>query len=219
MKNKLKVLSLVFLLLTPALFAQKTLSEGTLTYDISIRNTAGKNAAVSSATLIVYLKGLISRTDMVSNLGSEKIIHDAKNGTAAILKEYSGQKLMITLTKDNWLEKNSKTQGLAFTDQAEKKQILNYPCTKATAKLNDGTAITVYYTKDVVVQNKEYSPLFNNLAGVPLQYQVETGALTLTYTINKIDQAMVPQNKFELPKAGYRVITYDENKQGKKVSL
>jgi len=216
MKKKGTVLSLVFMLLATAVFAQKTISEGTLTYDITIKNTAEKNAAGSTASLVVYLKGLNSRTDMVSHLGSEKTIYDAKNGTAAILKEYSGQKLMITLTKNNWIEKNKKSAGLSFIDQPEKMQILNYQCSKAIAKLNDGSILTVYYTREVVLQNKEYDPLFANLAGVPLQYQVETGNLTLTYTISKIDQAIVPQNKFDLPKAGYRVITYDENKQGKK---
>jgi len=216
MKNKWTALSLVFVVITTTVVAQKNLVEGTLTYDIEIRNAAEKNAKGSAASLVVYLKGLNSRTDMVSNLGSEKTIYDAKTGTAAILKEYSGQKLMITLTKDNWVEKNKKAQGLKFTDQVEKKQLLNYQCTKAIATLNDGSILTVYYTKDVVIQNKEYDPLFKNLAGVPLQYQVETGKLTLIYTINKIDQAIVPQAKFELPKAGYRVITYDENKQGKK---
>jgi GLPGLI family protein len=216
MKNKWTFLLLSLMGLTPAVSAQKTISEGTLTYDISIRNTSEKNAAGSTASLVVYLKGLYSRTDMISNLGSEKTILDSKNGTAAILKEYSGQKLMITLTKNNWTEKNKKAAGLSFVEQAEKMQILNYQCSKAVARLTDGTTLTVYYTKELLLQNKEYDPLFKNLAGVPLQYQVETGKLTLTYTINKIDQAIVPQNKFELPKAGYRVITYDDNKQGKK---
>lgn len=216
MKNKLAVILSAFAVLSMPVFAQKVIAEGTLTYNIAIQNTAQKNVPAANASQVVYLKGLVSRTDMMSNLGSEKTIYDAKTGTAAILKEYSGQKLMITLTKENWAEKNNKSQGVTFSDLAEKKAILNYQCTKATAKLNDGSVITVYYTKELAVQNKEYDPLFKNLEGVPLQYEVETDKLTFTYTISKIDQAIVPQSKFDLPKAGYRVITYDENKQGKK---
>ncbi len=216
MKNKLTVLSIAFLMLAVAGFSQKTISEGTLTYDIAIQNTTNKNAAVTNASLLIYLKGSTSRSDMVSSLGIEKTIYDAKTGTAVILKEYSGQKLMITLTKENWAEKNRKAQNVSFTDQQEKKQILNYQCTKAVAKLNDGSILTVYYTKEVSVQNKDYDPLFKNLDGLPLQYEVETGKMKFTYTISKIDQAIVPQAKFELPKTGYRVMTYDENKLGKK---
>jgi hypothetical protein len=216
MKNKFTVLSSALILLVTSVFAQKVIPEGTLTYDIAIQNNSEKNAIVTNAALVVYLKGSVSRTDMVSNLGSEKTIYDTKAGTAVILKEYSGQKLMITLSKDNWAEKNKKAQGIYFTDMTEKKQLLNNQCTKAVAKLNDGSMLTVYYTKDLTLQNKEYDPLFTNLGGVPLQYEVESGKLRFTYTINKIDQTIVSQSKFDLPKTGYRVITYDENKSGKK---
>lgn len=216
MKKKLAGLSFALVLVSITAMAQKVISEGILTYDISIQNSTEKNTAATSASLTVYLKGLLSRSDMTSNLGSEKTIYDAKAGTAVILKEYSGQKLMITLTKENWAEKNKKAQGISFTDQAEKKQVLDYECTKAVAKLSDGSTITVFYTKDLALQNKEYDPIFKTLGGVPLQYIVETDKLKFTYTISKIDQVSVPQAKFELPKTGYRVITYDENKQGKK---
>ena len=217
MKNKLLAISLVLFLSGTSGFAQKAVSEATLSYNIAIQNaTDAASTATTNAALTVYLKGSISRTDMTSSLGSEKTIYDAKAGTAVILKEYSGQKLMITLTKENWQEKNKKTRGVSFKELAEKKEILNYQCTKAIAKLNDGSTITVYYTKDLTVQNKEYDPLFKNLDGLPMQYEVESGKLKFTYTINKIDLNSIPQAKFDLPKTGYRVITYDENKLGNK---
>lgn len=212
---KILIISLASLFSGTVAFAQKAISEGTLSYDIAIKNTADKApTTATNAALTVYIKGTVSRTDMTSNLGSEKTVYDAKAGTAVILKEYSGQKLMITLTKENWKEKNKKSDGVSFTDQAEKKEILNYSCTKAIGKLDDGSTITVFYTKDLTVQNKEYDPLFKTLSGLPLQYEVETGKLKFTYTINKIDQNSLPQVKFDIPKTGYRIITYDENKQG-----
>jgi len=195
--------------------AQKAVSEGVLTYDIAIKS-GDKAAATSNATATVYLKGAFSRTDMTSSVGNEKTIQDGKTGTAVILKEYSGQKLMITLTRENWAEKNKRSAGVVFTDVAEKKQVLNYNCTKATAKLNDGSLLTVYYTKDLQVQNKEYDPLFKNLDGLPMMYEVETGKMKFVYSMSKIDLGNVLQTKFDIPKTGYRVITYDENKQGNK---
>ena len=48
-------------------------------------------------TTTVYLKGNNSRTDMVSPLGKEITIFNSKSDNAVILKEFSGQKLMITL--------------------------------------------------------------------------------------------------------------------------
>lgn len=211
------MLSVSMLLMGIRSVAQKAIAEATFTYSINIQSAgAAADNPLQGAASTVYIKGAFSRIDVSSNLGNEKTIHDAKVGTAVILKEYSGQKLMITLTKENWLEKNKRSEGISFTDQAEKKEIMGYQCTKATATLNDGAVLTVYYTKDIVAQNKEYNPLFKNLDGIPMQYEVESGKMKFIYTMVKIDLSSLPQNRFDYPKTGYRVITYNENKQGAK---
>jgi len=198
--------------------AQKTISEGTLVYDIDIQPLK-KDAGASSltgATETIYLKGGLSRRDMVSNLGNEKTIHDSKTGDAVILREYSGQKLMITLTKQNWTDRNKRNDGVEFTPSAETKEILGHPCNKATAQLKDGSTITVYYTKDFDVNNKEYNVLVKNLDGLPMQYELDTKKMKFIYTITKIDLNSLPVARFEFPKTGYRVMTYEENQAGKK---
>jgi len=198
--------------------AQKTISEGTLTYDINIQssNKDATSSALNGATETIYLKGGLSRKDMVSSLGNEKTIHDSKTGNAVILKEYSGQKLMITLTKQNWDARNSKNAGVVFTTLSETKDILGYKCVKATAQLKDGSTMTLYYTKDLNVINKEYNALFKNLDGLPMQYELESKKMKFTYTISKIDLNSLPVARFEFPKSGYRVMTYEENQGSKK---
>lgn len=217
MKKLTPVISAIFLLLATGSFAQKVVSEGSFTYSISILQANNQPApanALNGATSTTYVKGLFSRIDMASNLGNEKTIHDTKTGTGIILKEYSGQKLMITLTKENWQEKNKRFAGIVFTDQNEKKEILGYQCTKATATLNDGSVLTVFYTRDITIQNQEYNPLFKGLPGLPMQYEVGNSKMKFLYTITKIDLNAMAQAKFDYPKSGYRVISYDENKQG-----
>lgn len=216
MKKQAFFLAIIATLSAVSAIAQKAMSEGVFTYDIVIKSADNAAGTGSNATATIYLKGAQSRTDVSSSVGNEKTIQDSKTGTAVVLKEYSGQKLMITLTKENWVEKNKRSAGIIFTEGTEKKDILNYSCTKATAKLNDGSLLTVYYTKDLAVQNKEYDPLFKNLTGVPLMYEVETGKMKFVYTMSKIDLGNVPVTKFDIPKTGYRVITYDENKKGNK---
>jgi len=210
--------TIIFLLISSFSFAQKTISEGTLTYNINMLSATSKplTNSLNGATVTVYLKGALSRTDMASSLGNEKIIYDAKTGNAVILKEYSGQKLMITLTKENWFSKNKKTDGVAFTNLNETKEISGYQCSKATAKLNDGSLLTVFYTKNLIPLNKDYDPAFKNLPGLPVQYEFESGSVKFIYNLDKIDLSAVTATKFETPKSGYRVMTYDENRQGKK---
>src|SRR6188768_2067529 len=90
-------------------FAQKVISEGTIVYDIVIQtgnSEPKKGDPLEGATTTVYLKGNNSRTDMISALGKEVTIYNSKTNNAVILKEFSGQKLMITLTKEDWKLKN-----------------------------------------------------------------------------------------------------------------
>jgi hypothetical protein len=39
------------------------------------------------------------------------------------------------------------------------------------------------------------------------------GTLTIKYTVSKINLNPVPASKFDIPKSGYREMTYDESKK------
>lgn len=203
-------------LLNPFAFAQKTISEGTITYNISTQSEGPSQAdPLNGATNTVSLKGSLSRTDMTSPLGKETTIYDEKIGAGVILKEYSGQKLMITLTKENWATINNKFEGINFVSTAETKTIAGYGCTKAIGKLHDGSSIVVFYTTDVNISNKDYSKIFKNLPGLPVEYEFQNGKLKFKYLLSAINFGSVPVSKFDFPKAGYRIMSYDESKQGK----
>ena len=200
-------------------FAQKTISEGTIVYDIVIQsgNKEPQMAdALDGGTITVSIKGGQTRSDMVSALGKETTIHDAKTGNAVILKEYSGQKLMITLTKDNWEAKNKAYSDIKFELSNETITVAGYTCNKAVAKMPNGKSFVVYYAPDLVVTNKEYNTTFKNLPGLAMQYEYESGAMKYKYTVAKVNFEPVPSSKFDFPKAGYRIMTYEENQQMRK---
>ena len=222
MMNKKNILMVLLMFLTVSSFAQKTLSEGTIVYDVVV-NTGNKEPqmadALDGATTTVYLKGSKSRTNMVSALGTESNIYDSKTGNAIILKEYSSQKLMITLTKENWETKNKAYSNVMFEFLPETKEINGYSCKKAIAKMSNGKTFNVYYTADVVVSNKEYNYTFKDLPGLAIQYEIEAGKTKINYTVSKIDFTAVATSKFDTPKTGYRVMTYEENQQMKKSGI
>ena len=224
MKASLKITGLIIMnVMSISLYAQKTISEGILTYTISTQTETqtgkGQPDPLKGATNTIYIKGGLSRTDMVSPLGRESTIYDSKTGTGVILKEYSGQKLMITLTKENWLNQNKRFEGISFVTTSETKSIAGYSCTKATAKLNDGSLVTVYYASDVIVINKEYNQAFKTLPGLPVQYEFENGKMKFQYLLIAVNFASVPALKFDFPKSGYRVMSYDESQQSKKAGI
>ena len=209
-------LALLTLLFGSPAYTQKTFAEGTIIYNIEIRtanNLPGKENVLKGGTNTIYLKGHNSRTEMLSPLGNETTIHDAKLGNAVILKEFSGQKLMINLTRENWLEKNKSYNNIKFEMVDETKVIAGYKCKKAVTKMADGKSFLVYYSPGLLVSNKEYNPTFTNLPGLAMEYEIESGNMNFKFTVAKINSDPVHVSKFDFPKSGYRVMTYEENQQ------
>lgn len=208
-------LALLALMVHQSADAQKTLSEGTIVYDITVQ-TGSKEPQLADmfdgARTTVYLKGSQSRTEMVSPLGTTTTILDAKNNSGAVLKEYGNQKLLIKITRQDLEDINKKYAGIVFTMQNETKNIAGYECRKAVAKLSDGSTFTVYFTKELVTENKDYDYQFKTLPGLPLEYESSMGNLKVKYTASKIAFDPVPLQKFVVPASGYRQLTYQESK-------
>ena len=214
--KKFTLLLVISTLWTIMVQAQKKISELTMVYDASVSTGSSDPKiadAFDGATTTVYIKGNMSRSEMVSALFSSTTIHDSKTGAAVVLREVSGQKLLIRMTAQNWTDKNKRYDGITFTNTSETKTIAGYKCTKATATLKDGTVFTVYYTSDIIPENRDYDYQFRNLNGLPLEYELVQGKLTIKYTVSSINMNPVPVSKFDLPKSGYREMTYEESKK------
>lgn len=187
-----------------------------LVYDAAVTTGASEpkmGDAFDGATTTVYIKGAMSRSEMVSALASFTSIYNARTGTAVVLQEISGQKLLIHMTADNWKEKNKRYDGISFSNTSETKTIAGYKCIKAVATMSDGSAFTVYYTKDIIPENTAYNEQFKNLEGLPLEYELTHGKLKIKYTLSKINMNPVPASKFDIPKSGYREMTYEESRK------
>lgn len=217
MKNSLLSLTLLLTLAFSAA-AQKKLTEGTISYDVVITTGSEKpkNADFLDGTTVVnYIKGDKSRTEMVSPLGTLTTIYDGTKNSIVILKDIGEQKYMITLTPADWKDANRKYEGISFTYEDGEKTILGYKCKKAVAQLQDGTTYTVWYTPDLIPQNKNFQYETRSLPGLAMEYEtVNAKGEKTTYTVSQISFSPVPASKFDLPKSGYRVMTYAESKTG-----
>lgn len=211
-----------FLLLT-ALFifqttqAQKKVSELTLVYDITVATTGDKPELAqmfNGATTTVYIKDNNHRTEDVTALGQSVTIYNGKTGSAVVLKEYGSQKVLIRMTPDDWKSSNKQYEGISFTPGTERKTIAGYSCTQATGTMKDGTVFTVFYTKDIIPENKEYNAQFAALDGLVLEYSFTKNKMTVVRTVSQVKESSIPPSKFEAPKSGYREMTYAESKKG-----
>lgn len=216
MKKAVYIASVLLLVFSLKLSAQKKLTEATITYDIIVNtNNKSPQAAdlLDGATSVIYLKGNSSRSEMVSSLGKQSTIIDGKTGDVTLLKDYGEQKYMITMTPDNWKQSNKKYEGITFSYVDEYKTITGYKCQKAIGHLPDSSTFTVYFTRDLEPINKDFQYLNKNLPGLAIQYEASLGKLMVTYVVSSVNFNPVPASKFDLPKTGYRVMTYEESRK------
>jgi GLPGLI family protein len=211
MKILLCIAACVFGLNTINSFGQKKISDFSIVYDYEISN--GTSAKPLTGSNSIYVKGNLSRSETGSQSYSSSIIHDATTGTGVILKEVSGQKILIHLTPQNWEQINSKDEAVTFSNTAETKTIAGYKCTKAVAKAGDGSSYSVYYTSELSVDNSDYNQKFKNLPRLQIEYELTKGNFIIKYTFSKINLNPVPASKFDIPKSGYREMTFEESKK------
>lgn len=217
MKHLRNIVTLIALMTGVAATAQKVYNEGTVTYNVVVSTGSSQAKAadlLDGATQKVFIKGQMTRSELKSILGTGITLRDTKSGTGVTINEYGDDKVLIRMNKAEYDDANKKYVGIKFELKDESKVILGYNCKLAIATLNDGkSTFRVYYTTDLVFQNKDYGPQFNGLPGFPLEYEAEIGTMRVTYRADKISFDPITAALFDLPKAGYREMTYEEVKK------
>lgn len=196
-------------------FAQTKFSEGSIVYNITV-NTNDANPKLADgfdgATNTIYVKGNLSRIELVSVYGTQSTIMDLRTGNVTVLKEYGDKKYLINMTHADWIDANKKYDSVSFTYENEYKTIAGYNCEKAIGKLKNGETFTVFFTKELIPENQEIQYNNRSLGGIALEYESDLGKNKVTFTASKISFDPVPALKFDLPKSGFRVLTYKESK-------
>jgi GLPGLI family protein len=195
-------------------FSQTRFSEGSIIYTITV-NTNDSNPKLADgfdgATNTIYVKGKLSLAQLVSVYGTQSTIIDGISGKITVLKEYGEKKYMIEMTSSDWKEANAKYDSISFTYENDYAKIAGYNCQKAVGKLKNGDLFTVYFTRDLIPENKDFQYSNKSLPGVALEYESILGKNKVTFTASKVSFDPVPLAKFDVPKTGFRKMTYQES--------
>ena len=205
-----------FIFLAATVFSQKRITEGVIVYNLVVNtndSTPKLADGLDGATNTVYIKGRLSRSEFVSIYGTQTTIIDNKTKNVTLLKEYGGKKYMITLLPADWTETNKKYDSVSFSFENDYKTIAGYNCRKAIGKLKSGETFIVYYTTDLLPDNQEFQYSNKTLPGLALEYETTIGNKKAVFTAASVSFNPVPIAKFDLPKSGFRVITYEESKK------
>ena len=188
--------------------AQKRFSEGTIGYSVTM--ISGGVKTPGETVSLQMIKGGHYRSELTSDVGKTTTIYDLSEAAGAILREFGTQKIMIPLRKKEWDLREQKKGIINFNFLEETKEILGYTCSKAVAEKADGTSIVLFFTKEIIPENKDMELQFQQLPGFVLEYESIQGDFTVNYKAKFLNFDPVPIQKFDLPKSGYRIMEYTD---------
>jgi hypothetical protein len=209
-----KILLPIFFFAVAPSVAQKRFSEGTIVFTVSTFIDGTK--IEDDATAVHMTKGGHVRSEMSSSIGKTITIFDTREGKGAVIRELGSQRILIPLNRANWAETNEKFQNLVYAFSEDSIKLIGFKCSRANAILEDSTVIAVFYTREISTENPEVDSQFGTLPGMALQYSYTKGNTMVVYTATAINFDPVPIQRFDVPSSGYRVLSYEESKKGRK---
>ncbi|RFS20972.1 hypothetical protein DVR12_16605 [Chitinophaga silvatica] len=169
------------------------------------------DAMLEGSTLTQYIRGPLSRIDMNFNIVHFTYLLNSKDETITTLIDQHGNKYLIKADKQQYIKDMQQYEGIKFTDQAGTKEIAGYKCRRAVGTMSDGQTFEVYYTTDLVPENKQYNRRFMNLDGMPLEFEILTkNGSKMRVTATKVDLYPIPASYFDVPKSGYKIVSQQE---------
>lgn len=162
---------------------------------------------MKATTKTVYIKGVNSRTDLISPSFSQSVIYNKNTATATILRNIGANKFMTKLDQAKWIEEHTRYTNMKLVKSDETKTILGYECRKLTLELSDGTTLTVFYATNISPSVKEFEYQFKDVPGFVLEYESTEGeGRKIKYTAAQINFNPVPASRFDIPVSGYRIL-------------
>lgn len=210
-KSLFTFLSLVVVTISQA-FGQRLVSDAKIVYNIHSSNQSPADSLFAAGKLTQYMKGFQSRVDIDFTDVHISYLINSKDQTVVTLINNNDQIRYLTRAGKEEYEKELKLYAAAqFKDANETKKIAGYNCKKAIAKLPDGSTFEVYYTADLIPENKQYNRRFVNLKGMPLQFEIlNKNGLKMTMEAVSVELNAIPGSYFDAPKTGYKEISRDE---------
>lgn len=214
MMRKYFILILVSYCISAPAFAQRTVSDAIVHYSVQVPDGQPNAGAFAGSTMVQYIRGVMSRLDMNLNVVNYTYIVNTKEETYVTLITRNTDKYLIHVGRAQFEKDLKQYEAVKFVDKPETKRIAGYTCRHAVASLVDGQTFDVWYTPDLVAENRMYNRRFMNLKGLPLEFELLLkGGGKLKVVATSVDLSPVPASTFDVPRGGYKEISEAELKQ------
>ncbi|MBS1641336.1 MAG: hypothetical protein JST94_11380 [Bacteroidetes bacterium] len=207
------LISIIFIICSNTIIAQqRTVAECTVTYQIVLDSTTDKEFvnALNNSSKTLYIKGNLSRTDLVTTNYLQTTFVGRDTGNITILRQIGDNKLITYLTNTKWNKLNNLYDSAVFTSTNETKKIAGYDCKRINVQLKNGDTYVLYYATAIAPSVKNFEYLFKKIPGFVLEYEVQQQkGIKVKYKAVKVNLSPVAASKMEIPTTSYRLLNED----------
>jgi hypothetical protein len=193
--------------------AQKLFIEGTIEYSCTLQpSSADGNMGEHTGRYIITVKGQQVRKEfhLDDNNFDNTIILNGDANTAYSLKTTQGKKYAIQLNMNELQQHDEKYSGFRLQDEGNGETMAKLSSQKAKVIYNDGSSVSISYTKEWQPADDHLFEHFPAIAGIPLDYTYTTGnGALIHFHAEKVTPGVVESGAFRLPK-DYKIISTSE---------
>lgn len=195
--NNIKQIALSLALTTIgfAATAQKTFTEGVITYTISANGQASEAKN--------YFKGDSSSYQTQQGPADIKILSNDKGGFLVILVDVpvASMKKAAVATPADLEQMKDKEPAFTSTPTTETQTIAGYKCKKVKVKdSKSGSDFDVWVTNDINAPANNLTKYFTNLGGFPVKFSTLQMGQKIDVTLKSIVEEKVKPGTFSIPK-------------------
>ncbi|MGI4021022.1 MAG: DUF4412 domain-containing protein [Janthinobacterium lividum] len=186
--------------------AQKTISEGLITYNVS---TNGQQQETKN-----YFKGDSSSYQLQQGPAAIKILTNDKADYLAFIIDVpvASMKKAAVATPADMEQMKDQEPKFTSTQTTETQTIAGFKCKKVQVKdSKSGSSFDVWVTNDVSAPTNSLTKYFANFGGFPVKFTTIQMGKPLEVTVKSISAEKVKAGTFSIP-AGFDRITFEDLK-------
>jgi len=216
MKKIASILSLLFI--TISVFSQP-LAEGRVVFEIKMgKDVDPQMSSMMPKEATAWFKKGKSRFEMSMMMGIKNTtITDENTKTSVTLMDMMGNKYAVkSIIGEEDAETKKMLENSKITPTTETKIIAGYKCTKTIVEFKDKTGITskfdIWSTTDLAFTSRGQGGWMSKIEGAALEFSINQGPISLTFSAKEIINEAVPDTKFVIP-ADYKEMSMDDLKK------
>ena len=224
MKNLINLSLFLFLTLSTfmGVSAQKTMSDGTITYELKLEKDNPMAGMLNGTNMVLSFKGSLMKTsvNIMGGMMSMNIVMDnsAKKGVMLVSAPMMGKNMAVEMTEKDFADaeqkqKENQSKSKVTYNKNNKKKIAGYKCYQATAKVDGMPDGVILYLTDKIkpVGQSQIQNQIPGLTGFPLAFEVNQAGMKILFEASKVDKLAPADKEFDMKiPEGFDKVTMEE---------